>query len=76
MKQALDLIKFSDWYPLYVADYLLRGFFFYNFLRQLNPSNYLLQTIESSAREFVGKGKSTTLAASVVQISYLFDYFP
>ena len=33
------------------------------------PTHYLFQTIESSAREFIGKDNSTTLAASVVQIN-------
>lgn len=64
MKQALDLIKFSDWYGCDL--YLLIQM---DFRCKIFPLNYSSpQTVESSAREFLGNDNSSVLTSTVVWI--------
>ena len=62
MKTAPDHIKYLNWFVHYLVESLMLH-------KVIIPNlfiDWLIQTIESSAREFLGKDKSTTLAASVV----------
>lgn len=65
MKQAPDLIRFSDWYEWFSLQNLNYGPPD-NFSHFLSLNNVFCQTIESSAREFLGNDKSSSLSATVV----------
>lgn len=69
MKQAPDLIKFSDWYACHLMEHLFPMLYLEPALN--SPIFFLtkicsLQTIESSAHKFVGAENSSSLAATVV----------
>jgi hypothetical protein len=71
MKTAPDHIRYLSWFGLdrFALKRLLPDFVIYDLF-------WFFQTIESSARKFLGKDKSTTLVASVVRTNALLIFLP